>query len=101
GSMANFAALAAARRAKAPRDVMREGAHRLSQAMCVYVSEETHHSIAKAAALLGIGRDHVRAVGTDERFQIDIDDLVAKITEDLRDGHLPFCVVANAGTVAT
>jgi aromatic-L-amino-acid/L-tryptophan decarboxylase len=30
-----------------------------------------------------------------------LNDLVAKITEDLRDGHLPFCVVANAGTVAT
>lgn len=101
GSMANFAALAAARRAKAPRDVLREGAHGLPQAMRIYVSEETHHSIAKAAALLGIGLDHVRAVRVDERFKIDIDDLVAKITEDLRDGHLPFCVVANAGTVAT
>jgi aromatic-L-amino-acid/L-tryptophan decarboxylase len=101
GSMANLAALAAARRAKAPLDLAREGAHRLPQAMRVYVSEETHHSIAKAAALLGIGRDNVRAVGVDARFKIAIDDLVAKITEDLNAGHLPFCVVANAGTVAT
>ncbi|MFL6215549.1 MAG: pyridoxal phosphate-dependent decarboxylase family protein [Blastocatellia bacterium] len=101
GSMANFAALAAARRAKAPMNVLREGAHRLPQAMRVYVSEETHHSIAKAAALLGIGRDNVRTVGVDERFRIDTDDLVTKITEDRRDGYLPFCVVANAGTVAT
>ena len=58
---------------------------------------ETHHSIAKAAALLGLGRDNVRTVGVDERFKIRIDDLVAKITEDLEAGHLPFCVVANAG----
>src|SRR6185369_13859357 len=101
GSMANFAALAAARRAKAPADVLREGAHRLPQAMRVYVSEETHHSIAKAAALLGIGRDNVCMVAVDERFKINISDLVAKITEDKRNGHLPFCVVANAGTVAT
>jgi aromatic-L-amino-acid/L-tryptophan decarboxylase len=101
GSMANFAALAAARRAKAPTDVLREGARGLPQAMRLYVSEETHHSVAKAAALLGIGRDHVRAVAVDRHFHIDLDDLVAKITEDLRDGHLPFCVVANAGTVAT
>src|SRR5438132_2098996 len=42
GSMANFAALAAARRAKAPLNVLRDGAHHLPQAMRVYVSEETH-----------------------------------------------------------
>ena len=101
GSMANLAALAAARRAKAPADVLREGAHRLPRAMRVYASEETHHSVAKAAALLGLGRDNVRAVAVDERFRINTDDLAAKIAEDERQGHLPFCVVANAGTVAT
>jgi glutamate/tyrosine decarboxylase-like PLP-dependent enzyme len=101
GSMANFAALAAARRARAPLNVLREGAHRLPQSMRIYASAETHHSIAKAAALLGIGRDNVRTVAVDEGFRIDTDDLVAKITEDTRAGHLPFCVVANAGTVAT
>ena len=101
GSMANLAALAAARRAKAPADLTSRGAQSFPRAMRVYVSEETHHSVAKAAALLGIGRDNVRVVGVDERFKMRIDDLVAKITEDLEAGHLPFCVVANAGTVNT
>jgi glutamate/tyrosine decarboxylase-like PLP-dependent enzyme len=101
GSIANLAALAAARRAKAPADVASKGGQCLSRAMRVYVSEETHHSIAKAAALLGLGRDNVRTIAVDERFKIRIDDLVAKITDDLDAGHLPFCVVANAGTVVT
>lgn len=101
GSMANLAALAAARRARAPADLTSKGAQSLPQAMRVYVSEETHHSVAKAAALLGLGRDNVRTVGVDERFKIRIDDLVAKISEDLEAGHLPFCVVGNAGTVNT
>jgi aromatic-L-amino-acid/L-tryptophan decarboxylase len=101
GSMANLAALAAARRAKAPADFANKGARGLPQAMRVYVSEETHHSVAKAAALLGLGPENVVSVGVDERFRIRIDDLVAKITEDLEAGHLPFYVVANAGTVAT
>jgi aromatic-L-amino-acid decarboxylase len=101
GSMANLAALAAARRAKAPADLLGKGAHSLRQTMRVYGSEETHHSIAKGAALLGLGRDNVRMVRVDERFRIRIDDLVTKITQDLEAGHLPFCVVANAGTVAT
>ena len=101
GSMANLAALAAARRAKAPSDLTSKGAQCLPQAMRIYVSEETHHSVAKAAVLLGLGHDNVCTIGVDERFKIRIDDLVAKISEDLRAGLLPFCVVANAGTVGT
>ena len=101
GSMANFAALAAARRVKAPEALLNKGAQSLPQAMRVYTSTETHHSVAKAAALLGLGRDNVCAIGVDERFKIRVGDLVAKITEDLEAGHLPFCIVGNAGTVNT
>ncbi|PYK12114.1 MAG: pyridoxal-dependent decarboxylase, partial [Verrucomicrobia bacterium] len=67
----------------------------------IYASSETHFSIAKATALLGIGRENVRFVAVDECFKIRVDDLVAKITADLEAGYLPFCVVANAGTVNT
>jgi aromatic-L-amino-acid decarboxylase len=101
GSTANLAALATARQAKASGGLTSKGVQSPGRAMRVYVSEETHHSIAKAAALLGLGRDNVRAVGVNERFKIRVDDLVAKITEDLEAGHLPFCVVGNAGTVNT
>ena len=101
GSMANFAALAAARRAKAPEDLLNKGAQSFPRAMRIYTSTETHHSVAKAAALLGIGRDNVREIAVDERLKIRIDDLEAMIAEDLAGGHLPFCVVGNAGTVNT
>jgi glutamate/tyrosine decarboxylase-like PLP-dependent enzyme len=43
----------------------------------------------------------VRHVPVDKHFRIRVDDLVAKITADLRAGNVPFCVVANAGTVNT
>ena len=101
GSMANFAALAVARRIKARADVSALGAHALDRAMRVYMSEEGHHSITKAAGLLGIGTSNVRLVGVDRRLRIDIADLTRKIEEDLAAGHQPFCVVANAGTVGT
>src|SRR5216110_2072053 len=91
GSIANFAAIAAARQAK----------DYLSGRLRIYASSETHFSIAKAAALLGIGRENVRFVDVDECFKIRVDNLVAKITADLEAGYLPFCVVANAGTVNT
>ena len=89
--MANLAAIAAARQAK----------DYSSDRLRIYASSETHFSVAKAAALLGIGRENVRHVPVDDHFRIRVDDLVAKITADLEVGHLPFCVVANAGTVNT
>jgi aromatic-L-amino-acid/L-tryptophan decarboxylase len=101
GSMANMAALATARHAKAPPEISSEGAQSCSRALRVYASEEVHHSIAKAAALIGIGHDNVRMIGVDGRYKINLEALVAAIEEDRATGHLPICVVANAGTVAT
>jgi aromatic-L-amino-acid decarboxylase len=91
GSMANLAAIAAARQAKDD----------LSGRLRMYASNETHFSVAKAAALLGIGRENMRLVAIDERFKVRVNDLVAKITADLKAGYVPLCVVANAGTVNT
>jgi glutamate/tyrosine decarboxylase-like PLP-dependent enzyme len=91
GSMANLAALAAARRTK----------YDSSGCLRMYASSATHFSIIKATALLGIGRESVQLVAVDERFRMRVDDLVAKITADLEAGYVPFCVVGNAGTVDT
>jgi glutamate/tyrosine decarboxylase-like PLP-dependent enzyme len=91
GSMANLAALAAARQAK----------YNSLGRLRVYASSATHFSIIKAAALLGIGRENVQHVAVDERFRMRVDDLVAKINADLEAGYVPFCVVGNAGTVDT
>jgi len=91
GSMANLAALAAARQRK----------HDSLDPLRMYASSATHFSIIKAAALLGIGRENVQHVAVDERFRMRMDDLVAKINADLEAGYVPFCVVGNAGTVDT
>src|ERR1041385_8034081 len=91
GSMANLTAIAAARQAKDDS----------SGRLRIYASSETHFSIIKAATLLGIGRENVCQIAVDERFKIHVDDLVTRITSDLAAGYVPFCVVANAGTVNT
>ena len=101
GSIANLAAVAAARHTRAPSAFAGKGGQSVSRAMRIYASAETHHSIAKAAVLLGIGHDNVRNVRVDQRFKVDIDDLVTQISADFDAGHLPFCIVANAGTVMT
>mgnify|MGYP002713036037 CR=1 FL=1 len=99
GSIANLCAVAAARHAKAPINVTKIGGQALNKVMRIYISEEGHHSISKAAGLLGIGRDNVVPVKTNQRFQIDVQALRAAIEEDLTAGYLPFCVVGTPGTV--
>jgi len=69
--------------------------------MVIYASEQVHMSIPKAADILGIGRDHVRLVATDELFKVSTEKLREAIRADLQKGFRPFCVVANAGTVNT
>ena len=101
GSMANLCALAVAREAKAPCNTKSLGCQALDRPMRFYVSEEGHHSLSKAAGLLGIGQDNVRRVAVNERFQLDTQALVKLIEEDRASGCLPFCVVATAGTVST
>src|SRR5882757_10386858 len=76
GSMANLAALAAARQTKE---------HSLGR-LRMYASSATHFSITKAAVLLGIGRENVQHVAIDEHFKMRMDDLVTKITADLEAG---------------
>ncbi len=101
GSMANLAALAAARSARSPANVVVDGAAATGKRMCVYVSREGHFSIRKAAGLLGLGESNVREILTDSSLRIDLADLERQVERDLAAAHLPFCVVANAGTTGT
>jgi aromatic-L-amino-acid/L-tryptophan decarboxylase len=99
GSMANFAGIAAARSAKAPGNVVRDGIG--GARMRLYASEEAHFSIRKAAAMLGIGAANLCSVRTGPDLRMDVADLDRLIRQDRDAGYLPFCVVAGAGTAGT
>jgi glutamate/tyrosine decarboxylase-like PLP-dependent enzyme len=99
GSMANFAGIAAARSAKAPGNVVRDGMG--GARMRLYASEEAHFSIRKAAGMLGIGAANLRSVKTGADLRMDLEDLDRLVRQDREEGHLPFCVVASAGTAGT
>ncbi len=79
----------------------REGIGRWGEKLVLYTSRESHMSVEKAAALLGLGLDAVRRIETDSRFQIDTVALEEAISRDRAAGKLPFAVVATAGTTAT
>jgi glutamate/tyrosine decarboxylase-like PLP-dependent enzyme len=102
GSMANFTALAAARRAMTPGNVREDGlAGEGRLRLTVYASDQVHHCVDKAVDLLGIGTSQLRKIATDERFRIRMDLLAAAVAADRRAGLTPAIVVGNAGTVNT
>jgi aromatic-L-amino-acid/L-tryptophan decarboxylase len=91
GSAANLTALLAAVRTHAAPDADR-------RALVVYVSQEGHFSIVKAAAALGLP---VRRLPVDRAWRLDVSALRDAIPADTREGLQPLCVVASAGTTAT
>jgi glutamate/tyrosine decarboxylase-like PLP-dependent enzyme len=100
GAMANFIGLKAARDAKAGWDVRREGILAGPQ-LVIYASDEVHATTHRAADMLGIGRNFVRAVETDDDYRMRVTALREAIAADVAAGLRPIAVTGTAGTVAT
>lgn len=102
GSMANFTALAAARRAMTPGNVREEGmAGNHRPRLTVYASDQVHSCVDKAVDLLGIGTNNLRKIPSDGQFRLPMDALARAVGEDRRAGAAPAIVVGSAGTVNT
>ncbi|MDP7035991.1 MAG: pyridoxal-dependent decarboxylase [Planctomycetota bacterium] len=67
----------------------------------VYTSTEAHSSILKAAAILGIGRQNVRFIETDDRYALLPSALEAAIVRDLESGCRPALISATCGTTSS
>lgn len=100
GSTANFNCLAVARKNKTPESLSHDGMYGMKP-MTVYISEEGHSSIDKAVDMLGIGKKYLRKIKTNDRFQIDTDELEKQIEKDKYNGLHPICVIGIAGTTNT
>ena len=101
GNMANFVCFLAARRAKAGEGVREAGVHRDGSRLLAYASTETHTWLQKAADLFGHGTGSLRWIPVRDDLTIDVEALERRIEEDRREGHQPFLLVGNAGTVST
>jgi glutamate/tyrosine decarboxylase-like PLP-dependent enzyme len=101
GSFANFTALAAALRSSTTIDLNHLGVGALPGKPRIYTSTMTHMSIAKAASLLGLGKDAIVALPIDDKFRMDPQALADQIAADRAAGHHLICAVATAGDVNT
>jgi glutamate/tyrosine decarboxylase-like PLP-dependent enzyme len=99
-SIANITALVVARN-HFRAGVKQKGVRAVDGQMMVYGSSETHNCVAKGVEVIGIGSDHFRKAPVDADYRVRTDVLRTMIQEDRKAGHLPFCIIGNAGTVNT
>jgi glutamate/tyrosine decarboxylase-like PLP-dependent enzyme len=99
GSEANFTGLAVARNAKADIDMKVEGMQSVQNKMTLYCSDETHACLERSVELLGLGSDALRWIKTDDDCRISLNSLKDAVSQDRKQGYLPFCLIGNAGTV--
>src|SRR5207249_1822608 len=95
GMMANFIGLKLARDFTTKDTAQFDG---LQGKWAVYVSEERHVSVDKAADAIGVGRNNLKAIPTNSTFQIDINVLEETIAKNKANGIQPICIVGLAGT---
>jgi aromatic-L-amino-acid decarboxylase len=101
GSVANLIGLGAARQhayEQRGRDVAALG---LDAPGRLYTSVESHHTVARSAAVLGLGRSATFLAPVDHEQRVDVAAIAAAIDRDLADGIVPVAVVGVAGTTNT
>ena len=87
GSAANLDAFVAAR----------EAANHPERAS-VYMSDQSHSALVRAARIVGVRPECIRMIPTDGRFRMDMGALVETVAEDRAAGLSPIAVCATAGT---
>ncbi len=100
GSEANLIALKCARD-KAHAGVARKGIRSTPGNLVIYSSEQCHYSVVKSADILGLGRESLRKIPTDDRFHVETGLLRVEIERDRQAGRIPCCVVGVAGATST
>lgn len=100
GSEANLIGLKCARD-HAHRNVRDHGVRAAHGELVVYASEQCHYSLIKSVDILGLGRENLRKIETDDYFHIRTDLLREAIDDDRRAGRILCCIAGAAGATST
>lgn len=92
GSLANQSALTVARTVTCG-----EAFHNAT----VYLSNQSHNCLEKAARLIGLPAANIRIIDSDAKFRLSVPALKQAIRRDREAGMRPMFVAANAGTTNT
>jgi glutamate/tyrosine decarboxylase-like PLP-dependent enzyme len=67
----------------------------------LYVSEQRHWSIDRAANIIGLHPNQIRTVAADSQHRLTVPALASAVQTDVKADRLPWAVVANAGSTRT
>ena len=67
----------------------------------VYINDQSHSALPRAAIIVGVAREHIRTIPTDDRLRMDLEALRRAVAEDRAAGLNPVAVCANAGTTGS
>ncbi|NJB87132.1 glutamate/tyrosine decarboxylase-like PLP-dependent enzyme [Lewinella marina] len=67
----------------------------------IYCSDQAHHSVVKAARVVGLGLDSVVQIPVDEQLRMEASALKEQLARDRANGKIAVMVIATAGTTGT
>ena len=67
----------------------------------VYMSDQSHSALIRAAKIIGVRPQCIRLIPSDDLFRLDMDALAQAVADDRAAGFNPIAVCANAGTSST
>ena len=67
----------------------------------VYMSDQGHSVVSRAAMIIGVRPECIRMIPSDTRTRMDMEALVRAVAEDRATGLNPIAVCANAGAAST
>ncbi|MEM7294620.1 MAG: pyridoxal-dependent decarboxylase, partial [Pseudomonadota bacterium] len=98
GSIANMLAVGAARQYAFERQGHDPAAHGINREVSLFASSHTHHTIKRAAGVLGLGRSSVISIDCDNQGRMQPAALATAIDESNRAKRVPIAIIGNAGT---
>lgn len=100
GTEANLIALKCARD-RAHQAAASDGLSSAAGQLTIYASDQVHFSVERSVDILGLGRNSLRKIPTDENFHVRTDALRAQIDQDRAAGAVPCCIIGIAGATST
>ncbi len=89
GSLANLSALITARHVRLGEDFSKG---------VIYISNQAHHCLEKAARLAGFPERNFRVLDVDDHYRLNPQQVYEEILKDRAQGLTPFMIAASAGT---
>lgn len=100
GAEANLTALLCALNGAFP-EYANKGLQAIDKNFVIYVSEESHHSLIKAARTTGLGMQAIELIPVNNNLQMRPGLLKKQIDIDLKQNRFPLMIAATLGTTGT